>query len=82
MVLTITVEYLLEELFIKSFNGHPKAPWDKFLPEYKSEFLLNNWYASIYEIMRTVQPITLPALLSSPVIKNLKTKYNAYLQLI
>lgn len=81
MVLTIAMEWLLEELFIKSFTGRPKAPWDKFLLEFKfkSETLLNNWYTSVYDKMRTVQPIMLPALLSSPVIKNLKINYRAYL---
>ena len=65
MVLAVSMELLLEELLIKLFNDHPKAPWDKFLSEYKSESLLNNWYASICELMSTEHRITLPVLLSS-----------------
>lgn len=60
--------------------GPHLAPCDKFLLEFKSESILNNWYASIYEIIRTVQPFTFLALFSSSDIKNLKTKYNAHLQ--
>lgn len=68
---------LLKKLFIKSFNG---PPCDKFLLEFKSYSLLNNWNASIYDIIRMVQPVIFPALLLSSVLKNLKSKPNAHLQ--
>ena len=65
MILAVNMELLLEELLIKLFNDHPRTPWDKFLSEYKSESHLNNWYASICELMSTEHPFTLPVLLSS-----------------
>lgn len=57
-----------------SFGDPHKAPCDKILSEFTNEYILNNWFASIYEIISTEQPITFHAFPSLSAVRNLKIK--------